>query len=175
MPTLLLLRHAKSDWSKPRLRDFERPLAPRGERAAARVGGFIAENHLAPDLVLCSPAKRAHVTLALVLGKLESKPEIRFADGLYMAGPATMMTLLTELEGKPERVMMVGHNPGFQAFALMVCGGGGEEDLAALARKFPTAALAVIDFDGQWKDIGAGRGRLRLFATPRALKEASPS
>ncbi len=177
MPTLLLLRHAKSSWSDDGAGDFDRVLAPRGERAAPLMGAFLAQHELTPDLILCSPAARARETLDLVLGELATNPVIQYADELYLASPSEMMALLRDVPNTaendaPERVMMVGHNPGFQTLARMLCEGGDEDGLVALAGKFPTAALAVIDFDGAWEKIRAGKGRLRLFATPRALASA---
>ena len=175
MPTLLLLRHAKSSWTESGLRDFDRPLAPRGEEAAALMGAFIAKHDLTPDLVLCSPALRARATLDLALGRLPTEPEVRYADELYLAGPSELIALLRGLERSPGRVMMIGHNPGFQALVLALCAEGDEGDLDAVAHKFPTAALAVIDFETAWGDIAAGLGRLRLFTTPKTLaRTATP-
>ena len=151
------------------MRDFERALAPRGQRAAPLMGAFIAEHDLTPDLVVCSPAVRARETLDLVVGEFERPPEIQFIDDLYLAAPADIIGLLRGLAGSANRVMMVGHNPGIQALARILCQGGKEDSLAALAGKFPTAALAVIDFEAPWGEIGPGLGRLALFATPRAL------
>jgi phosphohistidine phosphatase len=178
MPTLLLLRHAKSSWADDGARDFDRALAPRGERAAPLMGAFMAQHELTPDLVLCSPAVRARETLDLVLGELTKKPVVQYADELYLASPREMVALLHALPiaaetGAPERVMVVGHNPGFQTLARLLCQGGDEDGLAALAGKFPTAALAVIDFEGAWGKIATGSGLLRLFATPRALASAA--
>ena len=64
MPELLIMRHAKSDWGVGLASDRERPLAPRGVKAAKRMGKFLTKANAAPDLILSSPAVRARtVTL----------------------------------------------------------------------------------------------------------------
>jgi phosphohistidine phosphatase len=167
--TLSLFRHAKSAWNTPAARDFERPLAPRGEKAAPAMGRFMADNGLEPEIVLCSTAARARQTLELALPAFRGEPEIRHADALYHAGPKAMLERVRALPGACAHAMIVGHNPGMQALAAELAGGGDANALAALAGKFPTAALAVIDFEAGWSDIKAGGGNLRLFMTPKQL------
>jgi phosphohistidine phosphatase len=169
MVTLSLLRHAKSAWNNPGLGDFDRPLAPRGQKAALRMGRFLAENDILPGLVLCSSAVRARETLQRVLPALPVEPDVRFDDRLYLAGPRDMIALLRETQDEYDHVMLVGHNPGMHVLALELVEDGESSAIAQLGHKFPTAALAVIDFSRPWQDISAGGGTLRLFALPRAL------
>lgn len=169
MVTLSLFRHAKSAWSNPALGDFDRPLAPRGTMAAPDMGRFIAGNGLEPDVILCSTARRARQTLDLALPEFETRPEVQFTDDLYLAGPAEMLKLVRRLEGSCSHAMLVGHNPGMQALALELVGKGDETKIESLNQKFPTAALAVIDFDCSWRDLAPGEGRLRIFIVPKAL------
>jgi phosphohistidine phosphatase len=169
MVTLSLLRHAKSAWNLPGLRDFDRLLAPRGEKAAPRMGRFIAENGLEPDLILCSPAARAKATLELVLPELAARPDVQFTEGLYGMGPGDMLRLIRALPQSCRHAMLVGHNPAMQALALDLAGVGDAGAIEALGAKFPTGALAVFDFDCGWAEIAPGGGTLRLFMTPRAL------
>jgi len=171
MLTLSLLRHAKSSWSEPELDDHERPLAKRGIKDAPRIGRFMAAEKLLPDLVLCSGAVRTRATLTLVLAELpNTQAEIFFEDELYLAGPAEMFARLTKVKPPARHVLIVGHNPGLQALALELTGEGKRKGLAGLAGKFPTGALAVIDFEvGSWSALRAASGRLRLFVTPRRL------
>jgi phosphohistidine phosphatase len=106
-----------------------------------------------------------------VLAELPGRPpEIVCDDSIYLAAPARLMTRIAKLKASRRHVLMVGHNPGLHALALALTGSGKRKDLAALASKFPTGALAVIDFEaGSWSDIKPGSGRLRLFMTPRRL------
>ena len=169
MPTLMLLRHAKSSWAEAGLRDFDRPLAPRGKRAAPLMGRFLADHGIVPELILCSSTARARETLDLVLDELGGAPEVEFSETLYLASPREMLAELRALKADTQTVMLIGHNPGFHALALTLSNDGDEEDLTAMAQKFPTAALAVIEFDGSWRDLAANTGTLRHFETPRGL------
>jgi phosphohistidine phosphatase len=188
----MLLRHAKSSWEDPSLNDFDRPLAPRGEAAAPRIGAYMAEHDLAPELVLCSPAVRARQTLDLVLPHLGGNPTVVYEEAFYLATPAVMLARLRKVEGPParsppqrarvmlarlrkveakvRRVLVIAHDPGMQALAVELAGTGEPKALQAIAAKFPTAALAVLRFNlGEWAKIRAGKGRLELFITPKTL------
>src|SRR5262245_48170316 len=141
MLTLSLLRHAKSSWDDGSLQDFDRPLAKRGQSAAPRMGRFMAERGLAPQLILCSPAVRARQTLDLVLPHLSGGPTIVYEDGFYLAASSVLLARLRKVEDKVAHVLIVGHDPGIQGLALELSGSGKGEALKALGRKFPTAAL----------------------------------
>lgn len=170
MVTLSLFRHAKSAWNTPGLGDIDRPLAPRGQKAAPRIGTFMADNALEPDFILCSSAVRARQTIELALPAMMARPDIEFTDALYHAGPGEMLKLVRSLPAACNHAMLVAHNPGMHALALELSGGGDPAGLDALHRKFPTAGLAVIDFDCSWWEVAPGAGRLRVFTAPRALK-----
>jgi phosphohistidine phosphatase len=169
-----LLRHAKSSWANPLLDDFDRPLASRGQKAAPRMGAFIASQGLIPDLILCSGSTRTRETLALTAAAWPAQPETVYDDALYHA---TVPALFAQLHAAPDakpHIMIIGHNPGPHEFALELVGGGEGADLRKLAHKFPSGALAVIAFDKpHWRDITPGDGHLTLFARPRHLPAAS--
>ncbi len=169
MITLSLFRHAKSAWDQPGLRDFDRALAPRGEDAAPRMGGFIAGNGLEPQIILCSTARRARQTLERALPEFAAQPELRFTDKLYHAGPGQMLGLIRNLPETCSHAMLVGHNPGMHALAMDLIADGDAASIAKLSKKYPTAGLAVIDFDGGWRDVADGSGTLRQFVTPKDL------
>ena len=170
MLTLSLLRHAKSSWEDGSLEDFDRPLAKRGESAAPRMGAFMAEHGLAPQLILCSPAVRTRQTLDLVVPHLPGQPTVVYQDDFYLAAPSVLLARLRKVGGKIGHVMVVGHNPGMQGLALEFAADGETEERRALAVKFPTAGLAVIRFRSrEWAKIGPGKGRLEVFMTPKTL------
>jgi phosphohistidine phosphatase len=171
MLTLSLLRHAKSSWSNPTLPDRERPLATRGVTDAPLMGKAMAERGIDPDLVLCSSARRTRDTLDLVLPELRVEPKVVYVDALYHASPEQMLEMLREIEPGANRVMMVGHNPEIQAFALDVVGSGPKHFRDRLRTKYPTAGLAVINFvSGLWKSVSVNSGTLNLFLSPRDLR-----
>jgi phosphohistidine phosphatase len=170
MLTLSLLRHAKSSWDDAALDDFDRPLARRGEAAAPRMGAFMAEQGLAPELILCSPAVRARQTLDLVLPHLAGGPTVDYEENFYLAAPSVLLARLHKVDAGIGHVLIIGHDPGIQALALELSGDGDPRLLHALAAKFPTAGLAVIRFKGRaWAKIARGTGRLELFAAPKTL------
>ncbi|MGE0629507.1 MAG: histidine phosphatase family protein [Hyphomicrobiaceae bacterium] len=169
MRTLVLFRHAKSSWGDPGLTDHERPLTKRGTRDAARMGEFLAEAGLVPDLILCSGAVRARATLALALPAFAGAVgEVVHDDTLYLAEPAQILKRLANVEGSRNPVMIVGHNPGLHALALALVHAGEPRALSQLAQNFPTAGLAVIDFEmAGWSDVSPAAGTLRLFVSPK--------
>lgn len=171
MHRLFALRHAKSSWNNAYQADFERPLAPRGRRAAEAVAEHVAGLSAAPALVLCSTARRAQDTLEPLRARLPESTEIRLEDDLYGAAGTELLDRLRTVSDDVESVMVVGHNPGLEE---LVRGLGREGDAELIARvhsKFPTAALATLAFDGLWKDLGAG-GPVRLedFVVPGDLE-----
>ena len=174
MRRLMLLRHAKSEWSQAGGGDHERPLNSRGRDAAPKIGAYIVEAKIVPDLVLCSTAERTRQTCELVTTAFSRPPKIRFEDELYLAEPEAIIGLVRETPGKVQTLMVIGHNPGIHQAATDLTGGGKAEAREMLAAKFPTAALAVIDFDASdWSDIGPHAGKLDRFITPRLLAEES--
>jgi phosphohistidine phosphatase len=170
MLTLSLLRHAKSSWDNPGLQDFDRPLNDRGREAAPRMGSFMAKNGIVPELVICSPSVRTRQTLELVLPHLSPSPNVVYDDTVYHGSAATMLKRIRAVEANTGHIMIVAHDPGVRSLAMDLAGSGDPELLQALAAKFPTTGLAVIDFDAQaWSKVRRGAGRLRIFMTPKRL------
>jgi phosphohistidine phosphatase len=171
MLTLSLLRHAKSSWSNPTLSDRERPLATRGVTDAPLMGKAMAERGIDPELVLCSSARRTRDTLELVLPELRVEPKVVYVDALYHASPEQMLEMLHEIQPGANRVMLVGHNPEIQAFALDLVGSGPKDFKDRLRTKFPTAGLAVINFvSGLWRSVTVNSGTLNLFLSPKDVR-----
>jgi len=174
MRTLLLLRHAKSSWDDPGLEDFDRPLAPRGETAAPIMAAYIEKKELWPDLVLCSPAVRARQTWALVARRLGDKAAVAAVKelrGLYLGAPSRLLEAIRRAPDAATRVILVGHNPGMEHLATALSGPASKpKAMAKLHAKFPTAALAEIEFEAAaWRDIAPGTGRLKRFVRPKDL------
>ena len=171
MPELLLLRHAKSDWQDMSLDDHDRPLAPRGRRAAPRMGQYLHDRELEPDLVLCSTARRARETLELVLTALASKPQIRYLKTLYLAPPSRMIAVIRRQSPVCGRILLIAHNPGMQNLALELVRSGRRAATGperALAEKYPTAALARFQV-AAWDSLGRKPAKLLDFVKPRDL------
>lgn len=171
MKTLGLLRHGKSDWSDPSLEDFERPLAPRGTKAAPRMGKAMKALGLVPDLVLCSAARRTRETWDLVAPRLGGTPRVSLSRGLYLAGPPALLKAIREVGPEVETLLMIGHNPGLENLAALLAGPDSEPRLLTkMGKKFPTGALAVLAFEiDTWREAAPGAGRLIRFVRPRDL------
>ena len=168
MPHLLLLRHAKSDWSDAALADFDRPLAERGRRAAPVIGRFIAQKKWRPDLVLCSSALRTRQTLDLVLPELPVGPQVRFLRSLYLAPLSRMLSLLQRQPAMMGSIMVVAHNPGMEHLAFRLLGGATPPASRKMAEKFPTAALAHFKVSS-WSGLGGTPADLKDFVRPKDL------
>ncbi len=166
--TLFLLRHAKSSWDDPALADHDRPLAPRGRRAAALMADHLRARGIAPTLVLCSSSMRTRETLEAIADGLAGKVETRIEDGLYGAPAADLLVMLRELRGSVESVMLIGHQPAIQDLAVYLVGADARPD--AVMGKFPTGALATLSFTGSWSGLAAGTAELVEFVKPRDLE-----
>jgi phosphohistidine phosphatase len=166
MPLLYLLRHAKSSWDNPGSSDRDRPLSPRGRRAAKRIGQYVHAEAIRPELVLCSPAVRARQTLARVRRGL-GDPKVSFDETLYAADGDRLLERLRAVPADIGSVLVVGHDPGLHDLALELASGGG--GLRKLREKFPTGGLATFSFEGPWGDLAPGRARLVGFVVPREL------
>lgn len=171
MLTLSLLRHGKSSWKDPSLPDHDRPLNMRGTAEAPVMGKAMTKHGLDPDLVLCSTARRTRDTVQLVLPELKTEPKVIYEDGLYHGTPAEMLDLLHEVGAAVGQVLLVGHNPELQSFALDLIGSGSKQLKDRLEAKLPTAGLVVLRFPaGAWKDVTIKSGKLQLFLTPSDVK-----
>jgi phosphohistidine phosphatase len=165
MKTLLLLRHAKSDWDDPSLRDFDRPLAARGERDAPRIGKALRHRGPEPDLIVSSPAARAKATIEAVIKAAKLNLEVRFNEAVYGASSPELMTLIRRLPDDSSCAMLVGHNPGFEDLVGRLSGS---------QERMPTAALACIEFQiDHWEDANDGEGKLAWLLTPKQLSDKS--
>jgi len=168
MRRLMLLRHGKAA-SPGGTKDIDRPLAPRGREAVPRIAAHLAGEHLFPDLALVSPARRARETWELVQPALGAVPA-RFEPGIYEAPPERLLAIIGKVEPAMHALLLVGHNPGFEDLARLLVGHGDRYAFARMARKYPTAGLAVIDFAIEdWAAVKPGCGRLDRFVTPKSL------
>jgi phosphohistidine phosphatase len=168
--TITLFRHAKTEQPELGHPDFDRKLTRRGVKDAVAMGAYLTEENLWPDLILCSTSMRTRQTAELTFETAQTPP-VLFEDALYHASAPTLATRLRKVEGEKRHVMIIGHNPGMQALALMLTGGGDAKARAALATKFPTAAVAVISFEVKaWRAVRAGGGHLQRYVTPRQVR-----
>ena len=167
MRQLLILRHAKSSWDDPGLGDHDRPLAPRGERAAKAIAGHLRRERIGPDLVLCSSARRTRETLDLIAPALGDDTAVSVEEDLYAASADDLLERLRAVDDDVQSVMLIGHNPGVEQLVLSLAGSG--DDLAKVRRKYPTGALATLSLAGRWNDLAPGSAELTDFVKPKQL------
>lgn len=160
MKTLLILRHAKSDWGNSKLSDHDRPLNDRGKYDAPRMGAWLKLKKMVPELIISSTAERALTTAELVALSADFEGELRTERNFYLAGPPTYVEVLNELPDSYERVMVVGHNPGMEELVSL---------LTDRDRPMTTANVAVVELPIEsWRE-------LTIFANGRLLHHWQPS
>jgi len=172
---LVLLRHAKSAWpGPPAPPDHDRPLAGRGRRDAPAVGRWLREAGCVPDQVWCSTAQRAVQTWQLAAAELGVAPPVDYQRDLYGATGRELADLVRHAPATTTTLLLVGHNPGVQELALTLAAPGpsdaAEREFERAASKFPTAAVAVLEFSSSWPELSAGSARLASFVVPRDLR-----
>jgi len=162
MKTLLILRHGKSSWDDPELRDHDRPLKKRGKRDAPRMGKLLKKEKLIPELIVTSTAERASRTADLVAEHCGYKGTIQRTENLYHGSPDDFVNVLSEVANNPDRVLIVGHNPGFEELL---------QTLTGRSERLPTAALARVSLPvGRWHELDREtKGTLENVWRPKEL------
>jgi phosphohistidine phosphatase len=149
--TLILLRHAKSDWSSS-VRDIERPLAERGRSQAPLAGKWLASHAGRIDLAVVSPAQRARETWELLSPQLTQEPEVRIDDRVYAASADRLLEAVHEAPDDARAVILVGHNPGMEHLASLLAG----EEVT-----MRTSGIATFRVEGSWAELDEDSTTLR--------------
>ncbi len=162
MKTVLLFRHAKSDWNADYADDHDRPLAPRGKTAASMMGKYLARVGEVPDLVITSSAVRAKLTAERAMKAGEWDCATKVSGELYTQSSKDVLRAIREQDDSVESLLLVGHGPALWELAAALTGGG--------KFRFPTAAIARIDFSANsWQEVGSGDGVLTWYVTPKLI------
>ena len=161
--TLILMRHAKSDWANPLLSDHDRPLNARGRRSARAMGDWLRKGGWRPDLALVSTSERTRETWE----RLRLDAPARFDASLYHAEPAQMWRVLEGAQGSV--VLMLGHNPGIAEFAADLVAVPPDDDSF---HTYPTCATLIAEFDAAtWADVAPRTGKVIAFEVPRSFTD----
>ena len=164
--TLLLLRHAKSDYPAG-VPDHDRPLAPRGTREAPLAGQWIAANAPPVDAVLCSTATRTRQTLA----RTGVDAPVEYVDRLYDATPGTVIDLIngvgSRFDTEVQTLLVIGHEPTMSQLALGLNFEGNDQAAQQIATKFPTSAVAMLGVEEPWDALTLRGAALIAFHVPR--------
>ena len=163
----MLLRHAKSDW--PDVPDRDRPLARRGRRDAPVIGRWLHDQGYRPEIVICSAAVRTRQTWDLVAPELGGSPSVTFEPRAYAASALTLLYLVRELPPACHAALLIGHNPGVSELASSLIEAAGDDTPGTPGLRFPTAAVAVMEFSGEWSGLSIAQARLVAYTSPGDL------
>jgi phosphohistidine phosphatase len=171
MKTLLVLRHAKSDWDDLTIDDHERPLNERGVKSAARMGRLMRDLDMQPQHCICSTATRSRDTYTLALETLGQDLPVEYLKSLYTFGEGDdLEAAIAAHDGNAERLLVIAHNPAIQGFVLHTCDGGDVFGLGQIRMKYPTAGLSRIEYEmDSWADLPSTKGKLTGFWRPRDI------
>jgi phosphohistidine phosphatase len=172
MKRLFLFRHAKAQPADGAIEDFDRTLLLSGMQDATAMARYLRKGDYKLDLILCSASARTTQTAELVL--LEMASEVEYRENLYLADAAKLVAAVRGAPAAVTNLMLVGHNPGLEnAATLLAREPVRRKERArheALEEKFPTSALAILDFDvGRWRDVEKSMGKLVDFVRPKDI------
>lgn len=175
MKRLFLLRHAKS-LRDASMNDKDRPLNERGRADAPKMGAYMHKEHYVPDRVLCSSAKRTVETWMMLAPELPAAPQPNLLDSLYLAQSGLIVRIIRQEGRDAAALLVIGHNPGLEDAARKLAArpssAKGRELAAEIENKFPTGALAILEFEiDAWTALTEGAGKLVDFARPKHLPE----
>lgn len=158
----------------PDLEDHDRVLADRGRSDAARMGQYLREEGLLPEVVLCSSAARTRQTLGVMLAVWGTEPIVREMNDLYLARWLTIINHVRQVREAATTLMVVGHNPGLEECARVLARPPGDAKSRKLQQllhdDYPTAAVTILEFEiDAWSGVERGEGELQGFIRPRDL------
>ena len=160
MKKLVLIRHAKSDWSNPFLDDFLSPLYKRGEKLASLMAKVLKEKNIRPDLIISSPSLRTKQTLEYFIKKLNYKDEVKLEESIYEAPYENLLKVIKDIPNIYKTVFLIGHNPGLCDLTNFLVDKSFEN--------IPTCGIVEIDFDiKNWKEISKENSNLISFEYPK--------
>jgi phosphohistidine phosphatase len=173
MRRLFLIRHAKAEPGIGQ-NDYERALTERGRADARRIASALEARDLLPDVLIHSGALRTKQTAEIFAAQWPRRVHLQDELGLYDATRAMLIERVRALSDKTGSVGLVGHNPAIGEVATMLAGSGADPELRRMAAKYPTGAVAVIDFEiDRWDDVNRKAGLLTLFLIPGELEHAT--
>ncbi len=161
MKSLYLVRHAKSSWKNPNLDDFERPLNKRGRKNAPFMGKVLKKLHVAPDLVIASPANRAATTARIIASAVNySLVNIRYSETIYDFSENALIHVVQQIDDSVNKAMVVGHNPAINGLANYI----GDQPVGNI----PTCGVYCVELDiSSWIKISEHCGKLKFFEFPK--------
>jgi len=160
------MRHAKAEQSAPS--DFERQLTDRGTADAGEAGAWLTEQGMIPDHALVSGAVRTQQTWDALVDRGGWDVDPDFEEALYDAGPESALDLIRSVPDHVQTLLVVGHNPTMASLAQLLDDGEGDEDAGNdMTTGFPTSAVAVLSYDGDWRELTEASASVVAFHVGR--------
>jgi phosphohistidine phosphatase len=165
MKKIVLVRHAKSSWKFPELKDFDRPLKKRGLNEAPLMGKVLKDIHITPDLIITSPAVRAMTTAKMIAQEIGFNENLIIAEPrLYLESKSKLLKEINTIDEKYNTVFLVGHNPGLTDLANSLLGDSIDN--------IPTSGAVGIQFEcNTWMEVEKGKGKKLFFEVPKKHRE----
>jgi len=166
MKRVFIIRHAKSSWEEPNLKDFDRKLSKRGKKDIKLIAKWLKDEGYKPDLIISSPAKRAKKTLEKIVKILDiDKSKILFNKKIYEASREDLLKILEKIDDKYDNIFLIGHNPALNELAEFLTN--------SVIFNIPTSGVFCIEFDiKKWSEIKKKKGKILFFEYPKKLKES---
>lgn len=167
MKTVLFIRHGKSSWDIENLEDFYRPLSERGIKDSIKIGRYLKNIQLSPELCLCSPSHRTIATYSIINNIAKwNKVKLKTSIKLYECTGEKIKSVLKHIDNKYNFIALVGHEPSLSEFI--------HENCNFNIRKFPTATIALVVFKDlkKWGKMGKVQGDLEFIIAPKQLTES---
>lgn len=165
MKTVVLCRHAKSDWPEGTA-DINRPLSERGHQDAQTLAQTLVRQGWSPDLIISSPANRAKTTAHYIAQGVSYDPsKIHIHDSVYHEGTGSLVELVKQLPPAVENVMIFGHNPTMEQAVQFYLQMDVRFDM-------PTGGMLAIESDQRdWQRFLPPLTRLRWYLIPRLQRK----
>jgi phosphohistidine phosphatase len=159
---LAVMRHGKAEQGGRT--DFEREIAERGRHESTESGAWLAGQGFVPDHALVSAAHRTIDTWTSVAAGGAFEVEAHLSQVLYGAGPETALDLVRESPADARDVIVIGHNPTMAYLASLLDDGQGDASVSSeMMSGYPTSAVALFEYDGEWRDLSEAGARLVAY------------
>ena len=159
MKTLYLIRHAASDWSDTSLFDEERKLTLEGKKSVEKMGRYLKEQKITPDLILTSCAIRAQDTALGLSDILGFNGKIHYLKELYLTPIQRLKETLVLQPDACDTLFLIGHNTQLKTLLSAITNDTIE--------KIPAMGVIAVQFDiDEWSEMESKRGEMKYAISP---------
>ncbi|MEA1891440.1 MAG: histidine phosphatase [Campylobacterota bacterium] len=167
MKTLYLIRDAKSDWTTPDTRDFERSLTKKGKKDVKTIGSYFLLRGISPDLILSSFSLRSQETSDLLAKVIDSDAKKLYMEEFYMKPVENMKEIIMAQDNSVDKLFVIGHNPQISEIINMI----NDEHV----NKVPSMGVVAVDFEiKEWSELENTKGKIDFFIFPKQFKYYMP-